>query len=137
MAAWQFDLYFIPSASSLPDTSVHGWEPSLADKCVYAIQEDLAHYFGPPWLMLEDWIVFGPENGNRIDLLFEEGAGASINIRIDTRDDAPQFLTLVADLARLQGCKFFSPETRELIEPDPHQVLAAINRWEARNLGLR
>jgi len=137
MAVWQFDLYFAPYDSTLPDTSTPGWEPVLPNKTVYALQEDMAHYFGPPWFMLGDWIVFGPENGNRVDLLFEEKSEASIGIRIDTRNEAPQFLVLITDLARLHNCKLFSASLAEFIEPDSHHVLNAISRWEVRKMSQR
>lgn len=59
-------------------------------------------------LMLQDWLVFGPENGNRIDILFEGGVGAEVSVRCDVREEAPQFLVLVSDLVRFHGCRFFS-----------------------------
>jgi len=71
MALWQFDLYFIPIGACLPDTTGEEWdEPGLALSQVRTVQEALAYYFGPPWVMLNDWLVFGPENGNRVDVSF-------------------------------------------------------------------
>lgn len=128
MAVWQFDLYLIPVNMRAPDTSKEGWGmPALSQKQALAVQETLAHYFGPPWLMLEDWLVFGPENGNRVDIEFDD-VGSSVFVRCDVRIEAPQFLVLVAELARSNECRFFSPATTELIEPEWHQILHATAR---------
>lgn len=129
MAIWQFDLCFNPAYAPAPISSKDGWEaPPLPPSVAYAVQEDLAHYFGPPWLMLDDWIVFGPENGNRMDLLFESDGSAGVYVRCDTRDDGPQFLVLITDLARVHQANFYNPSTKELIEPDRWQIQAAMTR---------
>ncbi len=137
MATWQFDVYFIPRGSVVPDTAKSGWEPGLPAKVARALQEDLAHYLGVPWLMLKDWLVYGPENGNRIDVLFTDDGSASISVRFDVRNDAPQFLVLVTELAQLHHCSLFCAEITEVIEPDVHQVLAAITRWQSSDMRLR
>jgi hypothetical protein len=132
MAAWQFDLYIVLSDAQPPLVSDEGWEPPpLPMHLVYSFQEELAHYLGPPWQMLNNWLVFGPENGNRIDILFESDEGAFVSVRCDVREEAPQFLVLVADLSRFHGCQFFSPNTREFIEPDLELVLDAIRKSQA------
>ena len=129
MAIWQFDLCFVPVGASGPTISEDGWEaPPLPPSAAYGVQEDLAHYFGSPWFMLNDWIVFGPENGNRVDLLFESDGSAGIYVRCDTRDDAPQFLVLISDLARIYNSNFYIPSTKELIAADRWQVLAAMTQ---------
>ncbi len=132
MAVWQFDLYFIRNDESPPDTTAEDWDmPPLPRELVSGIQETLAHYFGPPWFMLEDWLVFGPENGNRIDVGFDDEAGASVFVRCDKRIEAPQFLVLVADLAKSHECRFFCPETKELIDPDLHRLSNAMAQSQA------
>lgn len=118
MAAWQFDLYFIARKTPAPDLNAESWEtPSLPLDVVYELQAELAHYFGPPWLMLPDWLVFGPENGNRIDVVFETDDSASIFVRCDLRQEAPQFLVLICNLAHSRACQFFNPQRRVLLEP--------------------
>lgn len=128
MAARQFDLDIVQMGGGDP---VHAGDQQeqtqLPLSLVYNIQEELAHFLGVPWMMLEDWLVFGPENGNRIDLLFEFDAG-SVTVRCDVRQEAPQFLTLVCDLTRFHGCRFFSPLRDEHIEPDLELVLDAIRK---------
>ena len=143
MAAWQFDLYFIPRDSTAPDTSIPDWEPVLPARITYAVQEDFVHYLGRPWLMLPDWIVFGPENGNRVDFNFV-GAGdagdagdAIIQVRLDTRNEAPQFVVLITDLAKLHGCVLYSADSGEFIPADRDRLNEAIVLREAQLLGLR
>lgn len=118
MAAWQFDVYLIVRGASVPDLDAEYWEtPSLPLAVVYEIQAELAHYLAPPWLMLPEWLVFGPENGNRIDVVFETDDSASIFVRCDLRQEAPQFLVLVCNLAHGHLCQLFNPQSREVIEP--------------------
>lgn len=129
MAAWQFDLFVVYSDAGSPGLPSEGWEPSpLPLHLAYSFQKELAYYMGPPWQMLENWLVFGPENGARIDILFELDKGASVSFRCDVRDEAPQFLVLIVDICRFHGCQFFSPNTREFIRPDLELVLDAIRR---------
>ncbi|MYM23254.1 hypothetical protein GTP46_11415 [Duganella sp. FT135W] len=136
MAVWQFDLLLIPRDMAVPYTGKPNWEPFLPQRVAYAVQEDLCHYFGPPWFMLKNWLVFGPENGSRIDVLFEADGSANFSARVDMRNESPQFLVLLTDLARLHGCVFFSPDTAELVKPEVHQIVAAITRYDSRNLDL-
>lgn len=118
MAVWQFDLYFIPRSAEAPNLDAEALDaPALPLPVVYEVQIELAHYMGPPWSMLPDWLVFGPENGNRIDVNFDSEDTASIFVRCDIRQEAPQFLVLVCNLAHTYGCRFFSPQSRQLIEP--------------------
>lgn len=129
MAAWQFNVYLSGRGASVPDLDAEYWEtPSLPLAVVREIQEELAHYLGPPWQMLPEWLVFGPENGNRIDVVFETDDSASIFVRCDLRQEAPQFLVLVCNLAHGHGCLLFNPQTRTLIEP----TLQAMERAMAR-----
>lgn len=131
MAVWQFDLYVIHSRGQMPQPSDGKcMAPSLPLGVVYDFQEELAHYLGPPWLMLKDWLVFGPEKGNRIDVVFENETHASVSVRCDVREEAPQFLVLITNLTHFHGCEFFSPLTREFIKPDLELVVDAIRRTQ-------
>lgn len=132
MARWQFDLYLVEyDAQALRQTREGRRPPLLPISLAYMVQEELAHYLGPPWQMLNDWLVFGPENGNRIDFLFDADLGVEVYVRCDVRQEAPQFLALVADLTRFHGCRFFSPLTNTFIEPDLEQVTDAIRTSQA------
>lgn len=137
MAVWQFDLYFIPRGSAAPVTSLPNWEPVLPAPLTYALQEDFVHYLGCPWFMLPDWLVFGPENGNRIDFNFFDAGDAIVQVRLDTRNEAPQFVVLIADLAKLHGCVLFNAESGELVQADRDRLVDALVRREFQLLGLR
>lgn len=116
MAVWQFDLYLIPVDAPPPDTGGEAWDsPAIPWSHVRDVQEALAYYFGPPWMMLDDWLVFGPENGNRVDVQFDDELTASILVRCDIRDEAPQFLTIVAELTHSFDCQFFCADDERLI----------------------
>jgi hypothetical protein len=135
MAVWQFDLYYIARDASAPNMDAEGWDaPPLPLGLVYDVQTELASYLGSPWMMLPDWLVFGPERGNRVDILFENEVEASVFVRCDVRDEAPQFLVLVSNLAHIHGCRFFSPQSRELLEPNLEVLESAIRRSSARIL---
>ena len=137
MAVWQFDLYFIPRGSAAPDTSLPDWEPVLPAPVTYALQEDFVHYLGCPWFMLSDWLVFGPENGNRIDFNFVGTGDAIVQVRLDTRNEAPQFVVLIADLAKLHGCVLFNAESGEFVQADRDRLVDALVRREVQLLGPR
>ena len=137
MAVWQFDLHVIPRDSAAPDTSIPDWEPVLRARTPYALQEDFGHYLGRPWLMLNDGIVFGPENGNRVDFNFFDTGDAIVQVRLDTRNEAPQFVVLIADLAKLHECALFNAESGEFVQADRGLLMDALVRREVQLLGLR
>lgn len=119
MALWQVDLHVIDVMDALPNTTGDGWLPPLlsAAKIVHA-QQILSEYFGAPWTMADDWFVFGPENGSRVDVIFDSANAASIVARFDLRNEAAQFPALVCRLAQELRCLFFSADLCCLIEPN-------------------
>lgn len=123
MAVWQNDLYFISGMENLPDTSLDGWLPPVLDRSrILRVQQVMSGYFGPSWPVAEDWFVFGPENGNRIDVIFLDASRANIVARFDRRNDSVQFHGLVCRLASELACLLFSPDLNAIIQPD-HKVL--------------
>lgn len=119
MAVWQSDLYLISGLENLPDISLDGWLPPVLDGSrVFRVQQMLSLYFGPPWSVADDWLVFGPENGNRIDVIFLNASTATIVARLDRRSDGVQFHGLVCRLAGDLACLLFSPELNAIIQPD-------------------
>lgn len=133
MAAWQFDLYFIARGAQAPNLDAKDWDaPPLPHSLVYNVQRQLAHYYGSPWFMLPDWLVFGPEKGNRVDILFENETDANVFVRCDIREEAPQFLVLVCGLAHSHGCSFYSTLNREILEPRLEVLVAAIEKSQSK-----
>lgn len=128
MAIWQVDFHLIDAAGDLPETTDDGWMPPLlAGGQVQDARELLHDYLGPPWQMVEDWIVFGPENGSRVDVVFENPDTASVVIRFDARSEGEQFPTLMCKLAKKLSCVFFSPDLGSVIEADGVKLIAAID----------
>lgn len=129
MAIWQVDFHLIHAASRPPDTTHDGWAPPLLTAAqVTRAQELLIEYLGPPWLMVKDWLVYGPENGSRIDVVFEPLGTASVVFRFDARNDDVQLPSLACKLAKTLGCHFFSPDISGLIEPDSASLGFAIDK---------
>jgi hypothetical protein len=123
MAVWQSDLYLIPGVENLPDISLDGWLPPVLDgNRVLRAQQMLSGYLGPSWSVADDWSVFGPENGSRIDVIFSDASTATIVARFDKRNDGVQFHGLVCRLAEELACLLFSPDLNAIIQPD-HKVL--------------
>ena len=123
MAVWQCDLYLISGVENLPDIGLDGWLPPVLDGSrVLRAQQMMSGYFGPSWPVAEDWFVFGPENGHRIDVIFLNASAATIVARFDRRNDSVQFHGLVCRMADELGCLLFSPDLNAIIQPD-HKVL--------------
>jgi hypothetical protein len=129
MAIWQVDLHLVVCGSDTRANVGVDWHPpQLSPDTVLPVQRMLSAGFGVPWLMLEDWIVFGPENGNRVDIAFEVDGRASVVMRFDIRNSGIQFETLVCRVAKQEGCVFFSPDLGILVEPEPRLIEAALEK---------
>lgn len=82
--------------------------------------------------MLEDWLVYGTEKGNRIDLLQDQAGTAQINARIDARSEAAtQFIGQLCELSSLLECGFFSIEMWKPLEATPGALSLALERSRA------
>ncbi len=134
MAVWQFDLHFIRVGDPTPDTTVEDWDvPTLPASYALEAQRILLPSYGPPWLMLEDWLVVGLEDGNRVDILFGEPGTASIRVRIDARSDSVKFQMLISELAQRLRCLLFSPEFGRLVEPNVDSLFVVLDSSRARD----
>lgn len=126
MAIWQVDFHLVRASDDLPALPSDGWIPPLLPAPLVARARDqLSAYLGPPWTMAEDWVVFGPENGSRIDVAYEPHGMASVVIRFDVRNDGVQFPLLVCKMAKTLGCLLFSPDTGLIAEPDTASLVQA------------
>lgn len=127
---------------ALPNTAGDGWLPPLLSgaKIVQA-QQILSEYFGSPWTMAEDWFVFGPENGSRVDVIFESENTGSITVRFDVRNEGVQFAALICRLAQDLRCLFFSADLCCLIEPNGATLAVALDSAQSaavlRGLNIR
>lgn len=112
MATWQFDVAAVFNAG----------ERTLPPLVCRRAQTVLAESFDPPWQMLPGWSVYGPENGNRIDLVVDADGSGELSARIDARSDADSFLNCWLILMIELNCSLYSPEL-DLAFPADAQAL--------------
>lgn len=128
MAIWQIDLQLVLDTDERPSSPDNGWVPSpLPGDLILTAFEFLSEPLGAPWPMVKDWLVFGPENGNRVDVVFEPTDTAIMVVRFDVRSEGGQFTTLICRLARKLGCMLYSADTGEILFPEETSLAAAVD----------
>ena len=105
--------------------------PGLPLRHARSIQENLLGCFGPPWLMLEDWIVLGDEKGTRIDLIFDETDTVDVKARLDVSADNDKMLDTLCAVAQHLGYCYFDVEGKQFIEPQKQVLLQAMSSSRA------
>ena len=106
MATWQFDLFLIARNEAIPAVSGDGLDlPGMPVQLALEVQQALMQVFGPPWFMLEDWLVFGAEQGTRVDLLFFDDATLEVTLRLHVGIDNGPVVGMVCKLARQLDCR--------------------------------
>lgn len=126
MAAWQFDVtaVFEHGGRTLP--------PLMRRRA----QNLLAESFEPPWQMLPGWSVYGPENGNRIDLLTNDDGTCELLARIDARSDSESFLLCWLVLMLEMNCSLYSPELDRSFPADMVSLKDALQASSAWRFAL-
>jgi hypothetical protein len=126
MAIWQFDLFLVHAEDALPVLGADGWTlPRSPAASTLRAQEILIAALGRPWLMLDDWVVFGDETGTRADLVFDDADNVEIGIRIDVSATNSELDTICGFALALNG-RFFDPATRVLLHPDRKTLASAL-----------
>jgi hypothetical protein len=132
MAIWQFDVLFVPRGTTVPIQDGDAWAlPLLPEKSVVEAHAFLSEHFGQPWQMCEGILVFGPENGNRIEAVVDEAGDAELSARIDARLESSAACELLSGLAHALDCSLFSPELGSLIDPGSDALIAALMKSQA------
>jgi hypothetical protein len=127
MAIWQFDVSFVLRGGPMPWRTEDGHDgPPLPEAVAVDAHAWLLKHFGEPWRMVEGWIVFGHDQGNRFDLLFNEDRSANLSARVDVRSNYGRFVEAVCELASVSKCLLFSAEQWAAIEPSAAELSAAI-----------
>lgn len=117
------DLYLFNLSDRLADIARDGWRPPvLTGWQQLRAYHTLSGYFGSPWSFADGWLVFGPEQGCRIDIIGDESS-PTVVARFDTRSESVQFTTSVCRLAEQLGCQLFLPAAGAIVTPH----LAALN----------
>jgi len=118
MATWQFDLYLMARGYTMPAASHHGLDiPGVPAKSALHVQEIVKDSLGKPWLMMENWIVFGIETGTRVDLLFDDTDFVEVLVRLDASVNNDAFLDAICALAVDLDCRYFDAQGGQFIEP--------------------
>ena len=127
MALWQFDILFVPQGAGLPLRTEDGCrtEPINAERCEIA-KTVLSEQFGPGRQMMDGWVMYGPEQGSRFDLVLDEDRTGELSARVDARTSNDHFLESLNRLAQEIECSLYSLEFGQLLEsslPALHQAL--------------
>lgn len=132
MAAWQFDLLFLPrSAVASADGDRGDALPLVAEPLIVDTHRYLCESLGVPWNMCEGVLVFGPEQGCRIDLAVDPEGNAEVSARIDSRSNADEFFPLLIALTLQLDCSLFSPELDRSVEPTANALSESLMRSAA------
>lgn len=125
MAVWQYDLFLVGEGNALPFFTDEGWElPPLSAASTLNAQRTLVDSMGFPWLMMDDWVVFGSEESNRVDLMFDGPDNVEICIRLDASVTDTKLDAICAFASELRG-QLLDPTTRTLIQPDRSSIASA------------
>jgi hypothetical protein len=132
MATWQFDLFIVRRVDPSPVVLEGGWDvPGLPQQVMSEARTLLEQSLEEPFQVTPDWLSFGEESGNRVDLLFGENGGGELAVRIDARKYSESFMALLVKLASATGCWFFSPEFGTHLEADLLALFAALDQSRA------
>jgi hypothetical protein len=128
MATWQFDLELIPRRHVLEVVDTVDWWSGATLPGDY---ENRISAFLPwhlPWD--PEWQVFGEEDGDRIDVVFENGHVQHVRARLDARKLDLELLRRVAEFATDCECVFVTRQGR-VVEPQVDALLGELQRSPA------
>jgi len=126
MAIWQYDLFVIGEGHTRPLRTDDGWDiPPVSAASTLIAQRAVVGSMGYPWLMMDDWVVFGSEQGTRIDLNFDGPNKVEIRIRLDASATEPELDAVCAFASELGG-RLFDPATGAILPPDRCSVASAL-----------
>lgn len=83
--------------------------------------------------MLENWIVYGIENGTRVDLLFDDTGTVEVKVRLDASANNNAVLDAICASALHLDCRYFDAQGRQFIEPLRDVILQAVASSRAAN----
>ncbi|MDC8786302.1 hypothetical protein [Roseateles koreensis] len=73
-------------------------------------------HMGRPWPMLDQGLVYGLDDGNRVDLAWADDLRFELSARIDARSEADQFLLVLLDVAATLDCGIYDAESMKPID---------------------
>lgn len=126
MAVWQFAVFVVPRDAERPKLVGDGWDvASLATGAWSRLEAKLRHELGAPNEMGDGMLMFGAENGDRVDLLTDDGY-CELVARFDARIPSEPFAEFICDLARTEGCVLFAPESGSEVQPVTADLVLAL-----------
>lgn len=126
MAVWQFDLFLVGEGHALPLLRDDGWDlPRLRAASTLNAQSALVGSMDYPWLMMDDWVVFGNEESTRIDLMFEEADQVEIRVRLSASATEADLDAIAASHVRYIASSLI-PQRGALLQPDRLSLASAL-----------
>jgi hypothetical protein len=132
MSVSQFDVFLVPpSVRTLEWGSGKRHLPDIPKSVLDQARDFLTRAIGKPWRMVECVHVYGPEDGNRIDVAWDDTGDGEIQARIDARTESIGFCRQVCALAREMGLLLYVPESSQILDPDSTGLQFALERSAA------
>jgi|SRR5689334_1869968 len=140
MASWQFDLYLIPKERLVALVGTYPiaisrelfentawWEGGAAPN---VLEADLASFLPGTKSWSSDIAVWGEENGNRIDVLYEGDEIIEIFVRIDLRQRDRRFVVDLIRFAKNHETVLLTTNMR-VLEPTLNNLIKAMEESDA------
>lgn len=138
MALWQWDVWIVPRKevirihSVMPEYMDQDWFES-EDWWRLVSESELATFFNSvlpdystPWA--KNTRSWGSDNGDRIELMVENGKITDVLIRVDLRNLNLDFLNSLVSFSKLHNFVFYSLESNRFIEPNLKELLGSIEK---------
>lgn len=140
MALWQYDIHLLPMSEVV---CKFGRLPERVDRKVFdgqdwwlqyqPLDQLLSRLSGclaerPSWT--PDIRTWGTEEGNRVDVVLEQGRLVDVFVRFDLRDVRLDFLDHITSIAKDLGLVVLTPDMR-IVEPEASRLLTLIRTSDA------
>jgi len=140
MATWQFDLHYLPRTAvdaryaarpiAIPDEELGSAEWWSEVSVPAAVVESLSSMLPPAASRSQHVRKWGQEDGDRIDVIYDDGAVCSIFVRIDTREISFRFVDAVVGLA-VRNDWLLRLQDKRIIDPYVSTLMSAIQRSDS------
>lgn len=135
MAIWQYDVFLIPNSilSRVPLSQLQKAMQSSELHCAVNLPSDYEHLFtrmfGESHSFAPEWRIWGKDDGNRCDVISEDG-NVEVMIRLDLTRLGRDLMHQVLQLAQTCGCVLLDREGR-VFEPKEKPFLDHLKTSDA------
>jgi hypothetical protein len=131
MATWQFDIWLAELIGKIGNSYAQE-EANLLN--LRLLPDSIVQLIGDlpsekSWNA--DLEIRGTMEGDRIDIIYENGSVAEISVRIDVREIDLNFLVRIVQFAKFYRLLLVNATTREVIESDIEMLIGTIERSPA------